>query len=64
MNVDDLMNQFAELVGRAMARRWLRRCGVIAPPGHGPKRRGRGAAKAPRQPAAGESASDKGRHRD
>jgi hypothetical protein len=63
MHVEELMNQFAELVGRAMARRWLRQRGVIAPPGDEPGRQGRGEEEAPRRPSAGESASDIDRRR-
>ena len=39
MSSDDLMQQFADLVGRALARRWLRKRGLVAPPEGDPGRK-------------------------
>ena len=50
MPLDDVMRQFADMVGRALARRWLRLRGLAPRPESEPRRKRRETPKVDRRP--------------
>jgi hypothetical protein len=60
MPLDDVMRQFADMVGRALARRWLRLRGLAPMPESEPGRKRSETIEADRQPPSHESTTEAG----
>jgi hypothetical protein len=61
MSASRLMHEFAELVGRALARRWLTQRGLIPPGEEGPDQAAKNSKKSVRRSSPPESPAERNR---